>query len=170
MKAVRNLVIIAGLVVALVFANNSIRVHQEIVDAGKQILLELRPVYPRSLIQGDYMRLAYSASTFPPPYTQDAGPSRGTFVMSVDENGVATFARLDNGDQLGPNEVRLQFERWDTFRGPSVGAESFYFQEGHAEFYADARYGVLRVNEHGTSVLVGLADDSYQLITPPADE
>jgi uncharacterized membrane-anchored protein len=37
-----------------------------------------------------------------------------------------------------------------------LGAESFFFQEGHAQLYNGARYGEVRVAPSGTSVLVGL--------------
>ncbi len=170
MKTARTLLIIGGLVLALVVANNSIRFYQEIVDDGEEILLELRPVDPRSLIQGDYMVLAYAAAAFPPAETRGELPHRGSFVMSVDENGVASFARLYEGGQPGANEVRLRFSHRSKFRDPRLGAESFYFQEGQGEFFASARYGVLRVDERGLSVLVGLADADFALMMPPSEE
>ena len=169
MKLARVILVIAGLVLALWVANNGIRTHQQVVDTGQQILLELRPVDPRSLIQGDYMILRYAESVFPEEATRGALPRSGTFVMSVDANGVATYARLDDGRPLASNQVRLQFKRSGRFGDPALGAESFNFEEGQAQAYADANYGVLRVDQEGVSVLVGLADDSYALISPVAD-
>lgn len=46
------------------------------------------------------------------------------------------------------------------------GAEAFHFQEGKAEVYQEARYGVLRIDASGTSVLAGLADNDHRLIQP----
>ncbi len=166
MKIARIILVIAGLVLALGVANHSIRVHQQVVDTGRQILLELRPVDPRSLIQGDYMLLRYSTTAFPEESSRETLPSRGTFVMSVDANGIATYARPDDGRPLVPSEVRLRFNRSGSFGDPGLGAETFNFEEGQAETYADAKYGVLRVDESGMSVLVGLADESYALIVP----
>lgn len=170
MKIARVILVIAGLALALGVANHSIRVHQKVVDSGQQILLELRPVDPRSLIQGDYMLLRYSTTVFPDEASRNTLSNRGTFIMSTDANGVATFARLDDGRPLASNEVRLQFKRSGSFGDPGLGAETFNFEEGQAETYADAKYGVLRVDESGMSVLVGLADESYALISSPRDE
>ena len=47
-----------------------------------------------------------------------------------------------------------------------IGAESFLFQEGHAEAYSQARYGILRVAADGSSVLAGLADVARRPIRP----
>ena len=41
-----------------------------------------------------------------------------------------------------------------------LGAESFMFQEGDADLYSNARYGELKVDESGASVLIGLAEMS----------
>ena len=73
---------------------------------------------------------------------------------------------MDDGTPLAPNEVRLRFKHRTMWGEPSIGAETFNFEEGQAEIYADANYGVLRVDETGTSVLVGLADEHRELIRP----
>ena len=40
----------------------------------------------------------------------------------------------------------------------SIATNAFYFQEGHAQRYDRAKYGELRVDESGGSVLIGLRD------------
>lgn len=166
MKIARIIVVIAGIALVIGVANNMIRKHQQVVEAGRQVLLELRPVDPRSLIQGDYMLLRYAEDVFPPAETIASLPDRGTLVLSVDANNVGTFARFDDGTPIAAEQVRLQFRHRGMFREPSIGAETFNFEEGQAEIYADAKYGVLRVDERGMSVLVGLADEGFALITP----
>lgn len=170
MKLARVVFVIAGLALVLAVTNNSIRTHQQIVDSDQQVLLELRPVDPRSLIQGDFMSLAYADSVFPPAWIQSELPNRGTFVISVEDDGVGTYSRIDDGSALASDELRLRFRKLGRHRHPSLGAESFYFEEGQAEFFANARYGVLRVDEAGRSVLVGLADANLELMVPPRDE
>jgi Uncharacterized membrane-anchored protein len=49
-----------------------------------------------------------------------------------------------------------------------LGAESFMFQEGHANLYATARYGELKVDKKGSSVLAGLCGADFKPIRPPA--
>ncbi|MCI5136696.1 MAG: hypothetical protein D3920_16885 [Candidatus Electrothrix sp. AW2] len=41
-------------------------------------------------------------------------------------------------------------------------APSFFFQEGDAKLYGEARYGELKVDESGGSVLVGLCGEDFR--------
>lgn len=170
MRRISTWLVIAGLVLALGVANNNIRKKAQVLDSGREILLELRPVDPRSLIQGDYMQLGYAERTFPTDAMLETMPRKGTFVLSLDADNVGSFRRRDDGSPLAENELRLQYRlllwRWGA-RSVRIGAESFLFQEGQAEVYQNARFGVLRVDETGDSVLVGLADEGHKLITPP---
>lgn len=155
---------LAGLLLVLVVANGTIWQRQAIVDHGQPLLLKLRPVDPRSLMQGDYMDLAYDDSLFPPAEAHDRLPSAGRFVVTVDEDNVARFARLDDGRPLAADERYLAFRLVDRQGRIRLGAESFFFQEGRADDFAGAEYGVLHVDKRGRPVLVGLADADRQLI------
>lgn len=159
-----------GLAVVLTVVNLMILEKQRVLDGGRTVLLELRPVDPRSLMQGDYMQLRYEQALVP-----DAAPAvDGRIVIAVDAEGVATFRRFDDGSEPAADEQRLRYRR----RAPAglgaapehaevfIGAESFLFQEGHAEAYQDARYGILKVAPDGSSVLVGLADAGRRPIRP----
>jgi uncharacterized membrane-anchored protein len=162
--------VILGLLLVISVANYNILEKEQVLDGGRQVLLELRPVDPRSLIQGDYMRLAYADEVFPATEIIDSLPYKGTIVLALGADDVAVFSRLDDGSSLAQNEQRLQYKRIVRRWGAPdlrIGAESFLFQEGQAEVYEDAKYGVLRVDEDGGSVLVGLADESRRIITAP---
>ncbi|CAM3439746.1 GDYXXLXY domain-containing protein [Corallococcus sp. ZKHCc1 1396] len=156
----RGAVIFGGLALVLV-ATAALVVQKETVLArGRPVLLRLAPVDPRSLIQGDYMVLDYAISqTW--REGREAPQADGNVVLRLDEHGVGQFVRYETpGTALAPDEVRLRFRiRNSRMR---LGAEAFFFQEGHAERYENARYGELRVTDSGASVLVGLRDDSYQ--------
>ncbi|QRK13827.1 GDYXXLXY domain-containing protein [Archangium violaceum] len=141
-------------------------VRKELVLAhGTPVLLELAPVDPRSLMQGDYMVLDYAISREvrdPDPFADsDPNTEDGRLVLRLDENGVGRFVRRDApGTPLAPGELLLRYRvRKGRVR---LGAESFFFQEGHADQYADAKYGELRVADDGSSVLVGLRDAERQ--------
>jgi uncharacterized membrane-anchored protein len=165
MTHLRSLLLVAGLALVLAVANYDIIRKQQIVDEGMPILLELGPADPRSLMQGDYMTLRYADTVLPPAAIRESLPRRGTAVLELDGNGVARFARLDDGTALGDDEHRLNFKRRLYHRGVSYGAEAFFFQEGDAERYGDAKYGVLHVDPDGDSVLVGLADADRKMLT-----
>ena len=161
-----------GLALVLVAVNLLIVEKQRVLDDGRTVLLALRPVDPRSLIQGDYMELRYHEALV--PADPAAAETDGRVVVALDADGVATFRRFDDGSALAADEQLLRYKR----RAPLglepdpedtelfIGAESFLFQEGHAEAYEEARYGILKVAPDGTSVLAGLADSERRPIRP----
>lgn len=164
MKSPGNILAIAGLVIILGAANFVIGDRQAIVDHGQPVLLELGPVDPRSLMQGDYMVLRYHDRLFPPRSIVDDLPRTGAFVISLDENNVGEYKRIDDGSGLADNEVLLQYKLRDERGRIRLGAESYFFQEGNAQLFNAGRYGVLHVDRSGKSVLIGLADENHQVI------
>lgn len=163
MSWTRRLAILGGLILVLGAANYIILQKQRIVDSARLVLLELRPVDPRSLMQGDYMDLAYADAVVRPPEGTDI-PDDGVAVMTLDSGGAATFARIDDGAPLAANEIRLRILAVSPYGEVDYGSNAFFFQEGDAPLYEQARYGMLRVDEAGNSVLVGLADENRQEI------
>jgi uncharacterized membrane-anchored protein len=164
----RRLLILAGLVLVLAAANLIILEKQRVAESARLVLLELRPVDPRSLMQGDYMQLDFADTVTLPP-EDVALPEAGIAVLRVDPAGIASFARVDDGTPLAPDEIRLRFFGRMPDGRFDFGTDAFFFQEGEAELYAGARYGMFRVDETGKSVLVGLADETGTEITRPAE-
>lgn len=158
------MMVAVGAVLVFGLSNLAILKKQDIVDNGQKILLRLAPVDPRSLMQGDFMRLRYDRNSYPDARTQESLPWRGTVVLTLDDLGVGEFARLDDGTALGPGEVRIAYKLSGWGGTMRFGADSFFFQEGDADLYADADFGVLHVANDGGSVLVGLAGEDGALI------
>jgi len=159
---------------ALVFvAANGLILHKERVLAnGRTVLLALAPRDPRSLIQGDYMVLRYDIARRVTDSELRERPD-GRIVVRLDENSVAAFVRLHRGEPLAGNEQLLRYrrrgrmERWGPRRGLRLGAESFFFQEGHAQHYERARYGELRGTPAGESGRGGLRGEGFERLGPP---
>jgi uncharacterized membrane-anchored protein len=153
--------IIAGLLFVLGVTNLQIVQKERLLRDGGSVLLELAPVDPRSLIQGDYMALDYAIAR--QLMTQPTWPRDGQLVVAPDADGVARFVRRhESGAPLGPGERLLTYR---TRNGRvRIGADAFFFQEGQASRYAGARYGELKVDAAGTSLLVGLRDANRQSI------
>jgi uncharacterized membrane-anchored protein len=170
MMLLRQALVVAGLVLVLTVVALDIRHKEATLAEGRLVLLELQPVDPRSLIQGDYMDLRYSRRALPPPETVAALPSRGRVVLALDADGVGTFARLDDGSPLAEGEVRIGYRRQAQEEDLRLGSESFFFQEGDAPVYAVARFGMLRVDAEGRSILVGLAGADHHPLAPPPDQ
>lgn len=156
MKKYKWIIILVNLIILLGLFNNSILQKEELLSNGQLILLELAPVDPRSLMQGDYMDLRYAISE---NSSSDSIAKRGFCVVKLEENGVAKKVRIqENKIPLNNNEYLIEYtsRQW---RGINIGAESFFFQEGDAEKYENAKYGGVKVDNHGNSLLIGLYDE-----------
>jgi uncharacterized membrane-anchored protein len=124
---------------------------------GRIMLLRLAPVDPRSLIQGDYMQLRYAITR--EILRAHLNKDKGYIVVSLDENHVAKFVRVHQGESLHEGEHLLFYRNRG---GVRLGAESFMFQEGDARLYEKAKYGELKVDASGASVLVGLRGEDFK--------
>ncbi|MEW2920616.1 GDYXXLXY domain-containing protein [Muricauda sp. ANG21] len=161
MKKYSRYIILANLILFLGLFHYSIVQKEDIVEDGQLILMELAPVDPRSLMQGDYMRLNYAISDEVIP---NEIPKRGYCVVSLDLDGVAQPGRYQK--EISPkneNEYLIEYTmgEWNRIK---IGAESFFFQEGEGEKYAEAKYGGIKVDENGNSVLIGLYDSNRKKI------
>lgn len=155
----RNALVFGGLALVLAVPDVAIVQKERLLASGTPMLVELAPVDPRSLIQGDYMRLDYAIARALSLGSES--PRDGQLVVQLDGRGVARFVRLHGRDiPLAPGEHLLRYRR----RGnrTRIGTDAFFFQEGHASRYAGARYGELRVDPKGGSVLVGLSDSTQR--------
>lgn len=161
MKKYQWIIILINLILLLVLFNSSVFSKEKLLTDGDLILLELAPVDPRSLMQGDYMRLRYAITN--DIHDRDNLPKRGYCVISLDANGVAIRKRfqkevtpLHEGEYL----INYTAEGWPV----NIGAESYFFQEGDAEKYEQGKYGGVKVDAEGNSLLIGLYDEHRNLI------
>lgn len=146
----------AGLLLILLVVNLMIVSKETTLESGRTVLLELAPVDPRSLMQGDYMVLSYALANQVDP----AAPDTGTLFLTLDDNRVATVASKESSD----GSVALQYRR---HHGQVLfGAESYFFQEGQGHVFEGAKYGELKVDAAGRPVLVRLLDSDRQPIAP----
>ncbi|MDH3588691.1 MAG: GDYXXLXY domain-containing protein [Gammaproteobacteria bacterium] len=155
----RNAVLWLVLAVVLAVVNLSIAGKEKTLREGQTMLLQLAPVDPRSLLQGDYMVLRYAIAGEAFAAAEQSGRN-GQLVVVLDSNSVATFKRIDDNSPLADNEMRLLYRvRGSTLR---LASDAYFFQEGTAERYSAARYGELKVDTDGGAVLVGLRDAAFE--------
>ena len=161
MKKYKWIIILVNLIILLVLFNNSVLQKEELLSDGQLVLLELAPVDPRSLMQGDYMRLGYAISD---NINSDSISKRGFCVVTLEENGIARKVRIqENKTPVNDNEFLLEYtsRKWG---GINIGAESYFFQEGEAAKYENAKYGGIKVDDQGNSLLIGLYDENRKKI------
>jgi uncharacterized membrane-anchored protein len=169
----RRLLVFVMAVVVLAGVNFEIYKKEQLLAEGMTVFLELVPRDPLSFMQGYYMVLRYRIATVLELKTVDKDGYKvdkdGYIVIVWDDKKVARFSRVyEEGTVLEKNELLLHFRFRQ--RHIQLGAESFFFQEGHAKYYNNARYGELRVTTSGEIVLVGLRDEKLNPLGAPVEE
>jgi uncharacterized membrane-anchored protein len=144
-----------GALLVLGAVNVSIYEKEQIKAHGETIYLELAPVDPRSLMQGDYMALRFALARDIDPL-QHPGNS---VPLKLDENRVAT---LDPSARKGGGlRMRFRLRSGDVW----LGTNAYFFEEGSANRFAGARYGEFRIDPRsGEAVLVGLRDERFRAL------
>ncbi len=160
----KTIALFAGLAI-LVLANYSIYSRERLLAGGRIALLELAPVDPRSLMQGDYMALNFRVSNELFGRRAREGLEDGRIVLQIDKRGVAAFSRFDDGTPLAADEVRIRYRvRADQVK---FATNAYFFQEGTAKEYERARYGEFRVAPDGECLLTGMRGANLELLGVP---
>jgi uncharacterized membrane-anchored protein len=152
----KAIVIAAGLAI-LVLVNFSIYSREQLLSGGSVVLLQLAPVDPRSLMQGDYMALRFAVANEIRSRVGKEEAHDGHVVLALDEKRVGSFARIDDGRPLAANEVRMHYRLRDG--RIKFATNAFFFQEGEAQRYENARFGEFRVGDDGESILTGVRQE-----------
>lgn len=165
----RKWVVIITCVLALGFVNYAIYSKERHLSEGETVFLELAPVDPRSLMQGDYMALRFAIANQARQAAQDrlATTSQlltfdGHIVVEKNNRHIASFVRLADDSQSDEGELKMQFR----IRNGVVkfATNAFFFQEGHASHYESARYGEFKVNAKGELLLVAMRNNELELL------
>ncbi len=153
---------VTSLLLILLTVNALVYQQEKLLSDGEKILLKLRVVDPRSLMQGDYMALDYELAAqirmhLVEQHHDEERPLRpqdAFVVVKVDKDNVAEFVRIDNDQPLAGNERRLFFRvRHNSIK---FGTNAFFFEEGTASNYQDAQFAEFRVNQEGDLLLVNV--------------
>jgi uncharacterized membrane-anchored protein len=150
-----HLGIAASVLAVLAVANVGIWQKEDLIAHGRPVYVELAPVDPRSLMQGDFMRLNFRMPGEVQARLDGLTTSqRPRMVARRDERGVATLVRPDDGTALAADEFRFELTpkdgRW------TLVSDAWFFREGEAQRWQPAKYGEFRVDASGKALLVGL--------------
>jgi len=134
----------------------AVRGNEHILDRGRIVLVRLAPVDPRSLMQGDYMALAYAI---------DAGIPRGKnhdayAHLALDAAGRATL--VTTSERLPDDPALVAMKLRARHGGASIGPNGFFFQEGRGPDFARAQWGEFRVDAQGKALLTHLRGEDLQ--------
>jgi uncharacterized membrane-anchored protein len=157
--ALTRTVTVLATILVLAAVNFSIHAKEQLIRHGELLYLELAPVDPRSLMQGDYMALRFTLAaqieTASPPRSVTAVP-----MMSVvlDDRRIATLAASGTAGSL---KIRYRIRNGRVW----LGTNAYFFEEGTAARFTGARYGEFKVDRaSGEAVLVGLRDAEFRAL------
>lgn len=150
--------IAAAVLLILAAAGFAIWQFEQTLKTGQVVNIALAPLDPRSIMQGDYMALAYAIDRELP---EDAAQYKYAW-LSVDAEQRASLHSLSNHLPQQPQLVAILLRQRDGII--SIGPNAFFFAEGTAELYEQAPYGQLRVDANGKALLTGLLDENLQLL------
>lgn len=152
-----RIALIAGAVLVLGVINFSIFGKERIKREGEVVYLDLAPIDPRSLMQGDYMALRFRLAqeierSFGAGEPKPLDGEQRLAKVSLDDRRIASLAKPGAAPSLA---IRWRMRKDAVW----LGTNAFFFEEGSEERYRGARYGEFRVDkESGEAVLVGLRD------------
>jgi len=156
-----NAVLLLALLLVIGVAWWSVAGLERTLRDGRPVLVELAPVDPRSLMQGDYMALSFAIDArLPLRRGSERLPSYA--YVSLDEENRASFASVGHTLPAPAGQIALKIRLRD--RRISIGPNAFFFQEGQGAVYARARWGELRVDDSGRALLTALRDENLQVL------
>lgn len=133
---------------------------EETLDQGQTFYLELRPADPRSIMQGDYMRLAYEADQR--LESEQDNPAFAAFIVWA--NREAEFTTLTQTPAADDLKTTVFVPVQKVGQRALIQPRSFFFQEGSASDFARARFAVFKYSSPDAVLLSGLADKDKKLI------
>ncbi len=155
------LVIFAVLV--FVTINLLILQKERLIRDGRPVYVKLAPVDPRSLMQGDYMRLAYALPGTERGRTAEVPlwGERRRLAVRLDERGIVQSAQvLASGAAPPTGMVAVQLT--PASGGWTLVSDAWYFKEGTQSRWAAARYGEFRLTPDGRALLVNLVGEDLR--------
>ncbi|TDR19429.1 GDYXXLXY domain-containing protein [Marinicella litoralis] len=161
--------VVVTLLVGLIGVNHAIWQKERVLGEGQSVFLELAPVDPRSLMQGDYMRLRFAIADQISNHLKtvdlpDRGDSHDGFIyVSLDDNRVAQFHSLEAADITAESPMIMMQYRMRNNR-IQFATNAFFFQEGDAKKFQAAKYGEFKVADDGELLLKAMYDKDLKLL------
>jgi uncharacterized membrane-anchored protein/uncharacterized membrane protein len=165
-RLLRRSPILIGIVILLQlgYVGYHAATSEALLSNGTSIKLAIEPLDPRSILQGDYVRLGYSIST-PPANVANEIESRRSLsrikvVLRPADNGIYVFDRLyTSGEALTDKEIVINgtSSGWQSI---NYGIETYFVPEGTGtETEQNARFAYVKVGKSGDAILERLSKE-----------
>lgn len=160
---------ISTLLATLGIANITVQQNENVLANGDSVILALAPIDPRSLMQGDYMALNYEMleqveNNLATMEKTVENTRRVYALVKLDEHGIAQLCRVTTTPPqqfdscLSDIYLPIKVDGSGHFSMPTM---QYFFEEGKATHFAQAKYGEYRVKE-GKALLLRLLDSNKQ--------
>ena len=159
----KKIPIVLVILLQLLFIGNQYIQNENVLANGELIKLELEPLDPRSLLQGDYVILQYDISQISELTDRFQPGEKIKLVLSLDENGVYNYSgyyeyKGEFNQAYEPSDedvlINAKANGWDSF---IYGIESYFIEEGTGrEVEENATIAFVRVATNGNAMLVEL--------------
>ena len=187
-----TIVLLLTAIISLAYVGTIVVRHERVAASEGTVFLQLAPVDPLSLLQGQYMNVEFMAERqLYEESTQNIAKSGYNLaVIELDERNIGTVRefipprpKLSKKQELsstyGTGEFLLFGVRLSPAGGNrkpqdaesrkyqiSIDQQQFMFQENMEDLYRDAKYGYFRVASDGSYQLIDLADENLTLLSP----
>lgn len=156
----RAIVLVVFTAAALLISINwRIAQFEQLLQDGQVVRFALAPVDPRSIMQGDYMALEYAIAQEVRAALPE-GMTQGQLLLTLDSQKVAHFVGIYRDQPKAADQLTVDF-RLRNHR-VKLASNSFFFEEGKADHFSQAKYGEFRVSDRGELLLVKLLDVQLQ--------
>ncbi|WP_017755223.1 GDYXXLXY domain-containing protein [Calidifontibacillus oryziterrae] len=156
--------IVTIIAVQIVTLGVQIQKSEHLLTNGELIKLELAPIDPRSLLQGDYLVLRYDISSL--ELDEDVSWNERIFVgLEEKTGGVYEYSGVYATGKAVPDDIKNRADVWITgkFKGYEnieYGIENYFVPEGTGwDLQEIINYAYVRVAENGDALLVDVARD-----------
>jgi len=165
----RSKIMIIFLIFILVLLNLILYNSEQTSTKGQTFFLKLEsskmqilPVYGNSVgliyeINGNYSQELHS----------DMQSGLGQIVILINESGEGRFVRFYDGKGVSSKEALIRYQKEEGKDYIHLLPKFFFFQEGHAKYYHQAKYGVFKRQSGDNNLnLIGVADENKNIIIP----
>jgi uncharacterized membrane-anchored protein len=162
---VRRWLAAGGALLVLLLVNLKIVQSEHLLTHGRSLYLQLAPVDPRSIMQGDYMTLNFELAEQLRSQLGSTADHAAQAVVSLDARGVGHSIRSlqsASSNPPGAGELLLNYRR-DGWR-IHLATDAYFFEEGQGARYERARFGHFRVDGKGRALLVELCDETLRAL------
>ena len=160
-------ILLAGL--SLILFGVLIAKNEQHLAKGQSIYVSLAPVDPRALLQGDYMALRYDLNFVGALAKAPIGALPLAYV-ALDAQGRVLKSSFKPESLVGLGRVHPLQLKMGRAEQPFPASDSYFFAEGLASCYEQARFALFKVSAQGKPMLADLVDEQLQTLNCGAQQ